>query len=61
MYSNINEGSIKEALSIPFMQTARYVVAYDSEVTEEERNAINNVLEYDTLFIAFLLCKLQGM
>ena len=49
MYSNINEGSIKEALSIPFMQTARYVVAYDSEVTEEERNAINNVLEYDSL------------
>ena len=39
----------REMLSIPFQQTARYVKEHNSEVTEEEKNIIDRVLEYDTL------------
>lgn len=39
----------QEALSVPFQQTARYVSEYTSEVTEEEKDAINRVLPYDKL------------
>lgn len=42
-------GSIREALSIPFQQTARYVTQHGDEVTAEERAAINEVLPYDDL------------
>lgn len=45
----ITEGSIREAFSIPFQQTARYVRDYGNEVTEEERNAIDAIFEYDKL------------
>ena len=41
--------SIREMLSIPFQQTARYVKYYSDEVTEEERAAIDKILTYDTL------------
>ena len=37
-------GSLGEALSIPFQQTARYLQAYGDQVTEEERDAIEAVL-----------------
>ena len=39
----------QEALSVPFQQTARYVSEYGSEVTDEEKKAINGVLPYDRL------------
>lgn len=39
----------KEALSIPFQQTARYVSEYADEVTEEEKSAIDAVLPYELL------------
>ncbi len=45
----IEAGSVKEALSIPFQQTARYVNEFTDEVTEEERAAIDAVLVYDEL------------
>lgn len=45
----IAKGSIREALSLPFQQTARYVKQYGNEVTEEEAEAINAVLDYDQL------------
>ncbi|MBD5521800.1 MAG: hypothetical protein HDR03_11400 [Lachnospiraceae bacterium] len=45
----IKNGSVKEALSIPFQQTARYVVAYGDEVTEYEKDVIDSVLDYDSL------------
>ena len=41
--------SIAEALSIPFQQTARYVVNYPDEVTAEEFNQIDAVLEYNEI------------
>lgn len=40
---------IKELLSVPFQQTARYVLEYGDEVTEEERQAIDAVLDYGSL------------
>ena len=41
--------SIREALSIPFQQTARYVTENEQEVTEDEKIAIDKVLNYNTL------------
>ncbi len=46
---DIPKGSIKEALSIPFQQTARYVRDHGDEVTDEEREVIDKVLDYDNL------------
>ena len=45
----IADGSIKEALSLPFQQTARYVKEHGDEVTKEERKAIRAVLPYQKL------------
>lgn len=39
----------KEMLSVPFQQTARYILEYGDEVTEEERQTIDAVLDYDSL------------
>ena len=41
--------SVKEALSLPFQQTARYVNEFPDEVTEAERAAIDAVLDYEKL------------
>lgn len=48
-----DKGSIKEALSLPFQQTARYVKYHGDEVTEEEREVINAVLPCDRLAEAY--------
>ena len=45
----IEPGSVKEALSIPFQQTARYVNTYPDEITEREREVIDSVLDYSRL------------
>ncbi len=45
----VTPGSIREMLSIPFQQTARYVKEYDDEVTYDEKQAIDKILGYDTL------------
>lgn len=46
---DIEKGSKREMLSIPFQQTARYVRDYGEEITEEEKVAIDAVLSYDTI------------
>lgn len=46
---DIQPGSIAEALSLPFQQTARTVAEHGEEITQEEREAIDAVLEYDSL------------
>lgn len=43
------KGSIREALSLPFQQTARYVQKYDDEIPQEEKEIINHVLDYENL------------
>lgn len=46
---NISQGSIRETLSIPFQQTARYKKYYENETTEEEKEKINKILNYETI------------
>ena len=36
-----------EAMSIPFQQTARYVCEYEDEVTEYERQVLDDVLNFE--------------
>lgn len=45
----ITPSSRREALSLPFQQTARYIRDYGDEVTLEEKEAISRVLRYDVL------------
>lgn len=45
----ITPSSIRETLSIPFQQTARYVSYYDELVTKEEQDIIDKILDYNTL------------
>ncbi len=45
----IAPGSIREVLSIPFQQTARYVKEHDKELSKGDIRAIDKVLVYDTL------------
>ena len=45
----ITNGSVREALSIPFQQTARYVKEYGNEVTHKEKKTIDRVLDYNKL------------
>lgn len=47
--AGVADGSVREALSIPFQQTARYVQKHGDEVTGREREAIDAVLQYDVL------------
>lgn len=47
--AGIQNGSSGEALSILFQQTARYVAQYPNQVTDQEKQAISEVLDYDTL------------
>jgi len=49
IYLGYTPGSIREMLSVPFQQTARYVHDRPKEVTAEEAEAINGVLDYDSL------------
>lgn len=48
-YYSIVPGSIAEALSLPFQQTARTVYEHGEEILVEEQEAIDVVLEYDSL------------
>lgn len=48
-YFKIADGSIREVLSIPFQQTARYTFEHSDELTKDEIKTIDKVLEYDTL------------
>ncbi len=45
----IPNSSIREMLSIPFQQTARFVKENEDKVTEEDKKVIAKVLEYNTL------------
>ncbi len=47
--NQITSGSKAEMLSVPFQQTARYVKYYEQDVTENEREVIDRVLDYDKL------------
>ena len=40
---------VREMLSVPFQQTARYVTEHENEITNEDKEIIDKVLEYNTL------------
>ena len=46
---DVTPGSIREMLSVSFQQTARYVKYFEDDVTEEEKQVIDKVLDYDVL------------
>ncbi len=46
---DIIPGSRREALSVPFQQTARYLIHHGDDVTEEEREKINAILDYEEI------------
>ena len=48
-YLKISDTSIRETLSVPFQQTARYVKYYSNELTQEEIEVIDKILGYETL------------
>lgn len=45
----ITDGSIRETLSIPFQQTARYVKYYNKDLSKNDIKVIDKVLGYETL------------
>lgn len=45
----VQKGSVREILSIPFQQTARYLRDHKEDVNEEEAEAIGNVLDYENI------------
>ena len=47
--AKITDGSVSAALSIPLQQTSRYLKYYGDEVTEEEKEAIDSVVVYDSV------------
>lgn len=47
--ANAVPGSLRELLSVPLQQTARYVLCYDSEMPNEDRAAIDAVVPYEGL------------
>ena len=53
----ISEGSIREILSLPFQQTARYVRDHEENVTKEEREVIDHILGYDDLAERYIPTK----
>ena len=46
---NVKKSGMQEMLSIPFQQTALYVITYPDEVTYNEKEIISRVLDYDNL------------
>lgn len=50
----VQKDSSKEALSLPFQQTARYVRDYGNEIPKEEKEAIAKVLGYDKIPAVYL-------
>ena len=51
---DIPAGSVGEALSVPMQQTARYIRDYGYEVTDEEKAAIGEVIDYDAAASSYM-------
>ena len=47
---NITEIQQQDAYSLPFQQTARYYYYHSDELTDEEREAIGDVLDLEILY-----------
>jgi len=53
----ISEGSIREVLSLPFQQTARYVRNHGDSLDEKDKEIIDRVLGYDDLSERYIPTK----
>lgn len=49
-------GSVREMLSLPFQQTARYAVECQELLSEDDIRIINNVLDYETIVTQYDPC-----
>jgi len=45
----VSDGSIREVLSVPFMQVARVAKYHGEEFSQEEKDKINKVLDFDNI------------
>ncbi len=48
-YFKVTPGSIRETLSIPFQQTARYIKYHEDELSKSDKEIISKILDYDTI------------
>ena len=46
---NISQGKVQDLFSIPFQQTARYLKTYPFEVTDQEMESIDRILQYEKI------------
>jgi len=46
---DVTKGSVREMLAIPIQQVARYVVYYEDDLTEEDKEIIGNIIDYDII------------
>lgn len=46
---HIAPSGIQETLSVPFQQTARYLLEYPDDVKDSEKDAINKILDYENI------------
>ena len=46
---NISQVKVQDVFSVPFQQTARYLKTYPSDITDQEAEAIDRILEYDKI------------
>ena len=46
---HITEGSIREMMSIPFQQTARFVLHHENELSKKDKEIIDNILDISDL------------
>ena len=54
VYYNVDSASVKEALSIPIQQTARYIGNYSEDITESEWKILNSVFKNESNKIGIL-------
>ncbi|MCR5547066.1 MAG: DUF6020 family protein, partial [Lachnospiraceae bacterium] len=43
---NVAPGGVQEGLSVPLQQTARYLTEYPDDITEEEKEILNQIIPY---------------
>ena len=46
---NISQVKVQDVFSVPFQQTARYLKTYPSDITDQEAEAIDRILEYNKI------------
>lgn len=49
----VEQGSVREMLSIPIQQSARYIRDYEKDITKEEKNILTTILDYETVKLEY--------